>query len=147
MTMSIRKATVFDCDFCSINNMYGKSFRTFEIDRVLDDIRDAQSHGAKALMVADDNITIAGKRYMELCDAIIDAKLNHLKYFVQASVQGLKKTPGLAAKMVKAGARWIFLGIENESEEALDFLVKSNQFKKSDTFDVIGELKEQGAMV
>jgi len=64
------RGCVFDCDFCSINNMYGKSFRKFKIDRVIDDIRDAQSHGAKALMVSDDNITISGKRYMELLSLI-----------------------------------------------------------------------------
>jgi len=141
------RGCVYDCDFCSINNMYGKSIRKYKIERVIEDIRDAQSHGAKALMVSDDNITINGKRFMELCDAIIDAKLNHLKYFVQASVKGIKNTPGLAEKMVKAGARWIFLGIENESDEAMDFLVKSNQFKKSDAFDVIKELKQHGALV
>jgi radical SAM superfamily enzyme YgiQ (UPF0313 family) len=141
------RGCVFDCDFCSINNMYGKSIRKYKIERVIEDIRDAQAHGAKALMIADDNVTLTGKHYMELCDTIIDAKLNHLKYFVQASVKGIKSTPGLAEKMVKSGARWIFLGIENESEEAMDFLVKSNQFKKSDAFEVIRELKMNGAMV
>ena len=141
------RGCVYDCDFCSINNMYGKSIRKYNIDRVIEDIQDAKSYGAKALMISDDNITINGKRFIELCDAIIDAKLNHLKYFVQASVKGIKNTPGLAKKMVQAGARWIFLGIENKSNKTLAFLSKSNQFKSSDTFDVIKELKLYGALV
>jgi len=72
------RGCVYDCDFCSINNMYGKSIRKYKIERVIDDIRDAESHGAKALMISDDNITINGKRVIELCDAIIDAFPVHI---------------------------------------------------------------------
>jgi radical SAM superfamily enzyme YgiQ (UPF0313 family) len=136
-----------DCDFCSIRSMYGKSFRKYKIERVLNDIRDAQKHGAKSLMITDDNPTLAGRRYKELCEAIIEAKLNKIRYYIQASINGLKNTPGLIETMVKSGARWVFLGIENESDETLEFLDKSNQFKKSDAFEVIGELKEHGAIV
>jgi len=34
------------CKFCSINLMYGKRFRRFSIERVIEDIRDAEAHGA-----------------------------------------------------------------------------------------------------
>lgn len=137
----------FSCDFCCIRSMYGRSYRTYRIDRVLDDIRDARSHGAQAIFIADDNITLDGKRFAELCDAIIDARLNTLKYFPQVSVRGLHRTPGLIEKMAASGVRWVFLGIENTSHENLDFLDKSDQFEISDVDEVLKELRRNNILV
>ncbi len=135
------------CNFCSILKMYGKSFRKYKIERVLDDIRDAKRNGAKALFVVDDNITLDGKRYKELCEAIIDAKLNDIKFIIQTSIKGLKNTPGLIETMAKAGTQWVFLGIESTSEEALNFMKKDGQFKKSDTAEIVSELQKNGCIV
>ncbi len=135
------------CNFCSISVMYGRSFRTYTIERVINDIRDAVKHGAKTILFADDNITLSGNRFKALCRAIIDAKLEHIRYICQASVQGLKKTPGLAELMVEAGFKWIQLGIENTLDEALDFFNKSNQLTVDDAFEVISKLKELGVKV
>ncbi len=64
------RGCVFDCNFCSIRYMYGKSFRKFSIERILLDLEDAKRHGAKAVFIADDNITLDGKRYLKLCEEI-----------------------------------------------------------------------------
>ncbi len=140
------RGCVFDCNFCSIRYMYGKSFRKFSIERILADLEDAKRHGAKAVFIADDNITLDGKRYLNLCNEITKAKLN-LTFAVQASVQGIRKTPGLAEAMAKAGTKFVFLGIENASDDALAFMQKSNQLKSSDTIEVVKELKKYGMLV
>jgi len=46
------------CKFCSINLMYGRHFRRFSIERVIEDIRDAEAHGAGSIFFPDDNITL-----------------------------------------------------------------------------------------
>jgi anaerobic magnesium-protoporphyrin IX monomethyl ester cyclase len=140
------RGCVYDCNFCSIRNMYGKSFRKFSIDRIMTDLEDAKRHGARSIFITDDNITLDGKRYMELCDEIIKSKLN-LTFAVQASVRGIRKTPGLAEAMAKAGTKFVFLGIENVSDSALEFMHKSNQLKSSDTELVVKELKKHKIMV
>src|ERR1035438_10834707 len=50
------------CNFCSIREMYGTSFRMFPIDRVLADIEDAYSRGARHIFCTDDNITLDMER-------------------------------------------------------------------------------------
>jgi len=127
--------------------MYGKSFRTYKIERILEDIRDARSHGARAIAISDDNITIHGKRYLELCEAIIDAGLDDLRYSVQASVRGIKQTPELAAAMARSGTKWVFLGIENAEDKSLHFLEKDRQFSAADTEIVVRHLRELGIIV
>ncbi len=140
------RGCVYDCNFCSIRNMYGKSFRKFTIDRIMTDIEDAKRHGARSIFITDDNITLDGKRYLELCDEIVKSKV-HMTFGVQASVRGIRKTPGLAEAMAKSGTKFVFLGIENVSDSALEFMHKSNQLKSSDTELVVKELKKYKIMV
>jgi len=141
------RGCVYDCNFCSIQNMYGKSYRKFKIERLLDDIRDAKKYGARSLMMTDDNISLDGKRFKQICEAITDAKLNDIKYLTQASVDGIRRTPGLAKAMAESGMNWVFLGIESSDDTALDYLNKSQQLKSSDTVEVVKELKAYGIIV
>ena len=140
------RVCVYDCNFCSIRYMYGKSFRKFATDRILLDLEDARRHGATHIFITDDNITLDGRRLQELCDAITTSGLK-MKFAMQASVKGLRKNPGLAAAMARAGTRIVFLGIENASDSALAFMHKSNQLKSSDTRAVVADLKKHGILV
>lgn len=141
------RGCVYDCNFCSIRQMYGKTFRKFKIERVLQDIRNTKQYGARSLMITDDNITLDGKRYKELCMAIKDSGLNDMRYLLQASVRGIKNTPGLAKAMADSGTKWVFLGIENVSDENLEYMSKGEQFSNQDTYDVVSELRSYGIIV
>jgi anaerobic magnesium-protoporphyrin IX monomethyl ester cyclase len=117
------RGCTYDCSFCSIIEMRGRNFYTFDIDRVLDDIRDARAHGARVLFFVDDNITLDVKRFERFCVAIIDARLNDLDYYVQAMTSPIAAHgETLAPLMRRAGFRYVFLGIENLVDEDLQFL-------------------------
>jgi anaerobic magnesium-protoporphyrin IX monomethyl ester cyclase len=117
------RGCTYDCSFCSIIEMRGRNFHSFSIDRVLADIRDARDRGARSIFVVDDNIMLNVRRFEVLCQAIIDAGLNRLDYFVQAMTSSIAKHGNtLAPLMRRAGFRYAFLGIENILEEDLQFL-------------------------
>jgi radical SAM superfamily enzyme YgiQ (UPF0313 family) len=141
------RGCTYDCNFCSISQMYGRTYRAYKIKRVLDDIRDAKNRGARAIMIMDDNITLDGARYKDLCEAITDAKLNSIRYSVQAGVRGIKCTRGLAKAMAESGVEWVFLGIEGASDSMLASMKKDTQFSASDAADVVQELKGYGIIV
>ena len=67
------RGCTFDCSFCSIIEMRGRNFHTFDFARVLADIRDARAHGARAVFLVDDNITLNVRRFEALCRAIVEA--------------------------------------------------------------------------
>ena len=46
-----------NCKFCSITQMYGRSFRKYSIDRVISDLKSLRNRGTKAVFLSDDNIT------------------------------------------------------------------------------------------
>jgi radical SAM superfamily enzyme YgiQ (UPF0313 family) len=117
------RGCTFDCSFCSIIEMRGRNFHTFNFDRVLADIRDARDHGARTIFLVDDNITLNVRRFEALCHAIIEAGLNKLDYFVQAMTSAIANHgETLAPLMRQAGFRYVFLGIENILEGDLKFL-------------------------
>ena len=61
------RGCTFDCSFCSIIEMRGRNFHRFPIERVIDDIRDAEARGARSIFIVDDNITLDVERFEELC--------------------------------------------------------------------------------
>jgi radical SAM superfamily enzyme YgiQ (UPF0313 family) len=114
------------CNFCSIREMYGRSFRLFPLDRVLADIEDAYSRGARHIFITDDNITLDMDRFEQLCEGVILLKLKNLMFTTQASPIGFAHRPDIAKKMVQAGFVSIFLGIENASIKNLRTMNKPN---------------------
>lgn len=119
------------CNFCSMNRMYGRTFRTYSFERVTLDLANAKKFGAKYIAFADDNITLNVKRFESLCDAIVAAGHNDLRYIVQASTVGIASSPVLAQKMARAGIQIVFLGIENVSERNLKMMNKGNILEKT----------------
>jgi len=122
------RGCTFDCSFCSIIEMRGRNFHTYTFDRVIADIRDAYDHGARAIFIVDDNITLNVKRFEALCHAIKDAGLNSIDYTVQAMTSAIANHgESLTRLMREAGFRYVFLGIENILEEDLQFLRASSK--------------------
>jgi len=117
------RGCTFDCSFCSIIEMRGRNFHRFPIPRVIDDIADARTRGARAIFLVDDNITLDVERFKALCEAIIEAGLTDIDYLVQgmtSAIAGHGET--LAPLMQRAGFRYVFLGIENVLDDDLAFL-------------------------
>jgi radical SAM superfamily enzyme YgiQ (UPF0313 family) len=117
------RGCTYDCSFCSIIEMRGRNFHTFDFSRVLADIADARARGARAIFIVDDNITLNVARFEALCRAITDAGLNDIHYIVQAMTSSIANHGAeLAPLMRRAGFRYVFLGIENVLDEDLAFL-------------------------
>jgi len=117
------RGCTYDCSFCSIIEMRGRNFHTWSYDRVIADIADARSRGARAIFLVDDNITLNAARFKGLCQAIIDAGLHDIDYIVQAMTSAIASSGDeLGVAMRAAGFRYVFLGIENILDQDLAFL-------------------------
>jgi len=115
------------CNFCSMKHMYGRTFRTYPVSRVLRDIDDIYfKRKTRYIFINDDNMVLNPARVMELCDAIIARKYKGLNLFVQADCISMAKNEKMVAKMAAAGFRSVFLGIENGSEKNLAAAGKSD---------------------
>ncbi|MBW1704887.1 MAG: cobalamin-dependent protein, partial [Deltaproteobacteria bacterium] len=108
------------CTYCSIRHMYGKSFRTFPIERVLTDLDDIYyTRKTRWVFIADDNLVLDPEWVIEICDAIIARDYKKLNIVVQADCISMAKNEEMVHKMALAGIRSVFLGIENVSKKNL----------------------------
>ena len=102
------------CNYCSIRHMYGKSFRTYPISRVLEDLDEiCYRRRTRWIFIADDNLVLDPERVMDLCDAIIDRGYPKLKLVTQADCISIARNEEMVRKMARAGFKSVFLGIEN----------------------------------
>jgi radical SAM superfamily enzyme YgiQ (UPF0313 family) len=133
------RGCTFDCSFCSIIEMRGRNFFTYSLDRVIADIRDAYNHGARAIFIIDDNITLDVHRFEDFCRAIVKAGLNKLDYTVQAMTSAIANHgETLAPLMRQAGFRYVFLGIENILEDDLKFLRAKSKNEEREHGRIVG---------
>jgi len=119
--METSRGCTRSCNFCSIRHMYGRSFRTYPMERILADI-DSIYHKNKCrwIFISDDNFVLAPKRVMDLCRGIIARRYRALHFVVQADCVTMAKNEEMVRLMAQAGFKSIFLGIENVSKKNLE---------------------------
>ncbi|HLQ76138.1 MAG TPA: radical SAM protein [Terriglobia bacterium] len=133
------RGCTFDCSFCSIIEMRGRNFHTYDLDRVIADIRDAYDKGARAIFLVDDNITLNIHRFESLCRKIVEVGLNRIDYIVQAMTSSIANHgDSLAPLMQQAGFRYVFLGIENILDTDLGFLRAQSKNEERNNGHVVG---------
>lgn len=134
------------CNFCSMKHMYGRTFRTYPISRVLEDIDDIYyKRKVRSIFITDDNMVLNPSRVMELCDAIIARKYKNLKLIVQADCITIARREDMVAKMAAAGFCSVFLGIENGSKKNLEAAGKGDIVAASKK--AVGNCHKYGMMV
>ena len=130
--METSRGCTRSCNFCSMKHMYGKTFRTFPIDRVLSDLDNIYyKRRTRGVFIVDDNFVLNPKRVMTLCDAIAERKYKDLNLIVQADCISVAKNEEMVERMARAGFRTVFLGIENVSRKNLEAAHKGNTVEGS----------------
>jgi anaerobic magnesium-protoporphyrin IX monomethyl ester cyclase len=125
--METSRGCTRSCNFCSMRHMYGRSFRTYPIERVLADLDDIYyKRRVRWVFIVDDNMVLNPKRVIALCDAIIARNYRKLNLVVQADCISMAQNEEMVSKMAQAGFKSVFLGIENASEKNLESAGKGN---------------------
>ncbi len=108
------------CNYCSMRHMYGRTFRTYPIERVLRDLDDIYfKRKARWAFVVDDNMVLDPQRVIALCDAIIARGYRKLNLVVQADCITMSTQEEMVKKMAQAGFKSVFLGVENATKKNL----------------------------
>jgi len=130
--METSRGCTRSCNFCSIRNMYGRSFRTFPIEHVLANLDDIYyKRKTRWVLIADDNLVLAPDRVIILCDAIIQKNYKNLNFVIQADCVSMARNEEMVRKLSLAGVKSVFLGIENASPKNLRTAQKGDITKAS----------------
>ena len=112
----------FQCSFCVASQMFGAKFRARSAKNVLDELQWLKDdYGAEGIAFQDDTLTFDRKRATEICDGMIERKLNlHWGCGTRADVV----TKEVLTKMSKAGCDEICFGVESGCQRIRDSLKK-----------------------
>jgi anaerobic magnesium-protoporphyrin IX monomethyl ester cyclase len=114
----------YNCKFCSIQRMYGNTFRRYPIPRIIEDLQAIRSRGTKSVFFVDDNITHDIDHFRRVCRAIVQHGLNDMCYLTQVTAVGIAQNPELVAEMDRANFRIVFVGFESMEPAALKGMKK-----------------------
>ena len=126
--MSISRGCVFNCGFCETRKLWGNICRGFSPQRIIGEIKDLQSrYGTKGIYFINDNFTLRKKETAELCNLMLENKLN-LEWVCDTRVDLVNDE--LLALMSKAGCKTIWFGVESASEQVLQRIGRNTKLEQ-----------------
>jgi len=142
MNIQYSRGCPFDCEFCNITVLYGRSPRTKTREQILAELEGLYTRGWRnGVFIVDDNfIGNKGKLKQEILPAVIDWMEKHKRPFsllTEVSIN-LSDDEELMRLMVKAGFDTVFVGIESPNEESL---AECNKFQNKNR-DLIASVKK-----
>jgi anaerobic magnesium-protoporphyrin IX monomethyl ester cyclase len=110
----------YDCSFCAASKFCGTRWRARSPESVVDEVALLKSQfGFGAVSFVDDNFMLSPKRVSEICDHMLKRGVK-MNWMALSRADTIVKEEALVAKMYRAGARILFLGIESGAQEMLD---------------------------
>lgn len=112
----------FDCNFCSVTQMFGRRLRKRSVTRVLQEIEEFDD-GATHVFFYDDNFTADRKHALAIAEGIIERGLS-ITWSAQVRTD-IYKDPELLEAMSRSGCITVFIGFESINPDALTEINKT----------------------
>jgi radical SAM superfamily enzyme YgiQ (UPF0313 family) len=148
MAVQFSRGCPFDCEFCDIIVMNGRVPRTKAPAQVVAELEALRRRGWRDMVfIVDDNFIGDRRRTRALLDALIawrERTRTTIGFLTEASVN-LADDPDLCARMVAAGFKKVFVGIETPSAESLEECRKRQN--RGDLVAAVHRLQQAGLEV
>lgn len=138
----------FKCSFCCINAPFERNtIRFWSSKHVVNQIKIlTEKYNIFNIKIPDEMFVLNPKQVSAICDEII--KLGHgdkLNFWAYARIDTLEDNEMLK-KMMKAGIKWLALGIESSSKHVRDGVVKG-RFDNYDIESIVKKVRDMGFLV
>jgi anaerobic magnesium-protoporphyrin IX monomethyl ester cyclase len=108
------RGCVFDCAYCGSVSFWGRKWRYRSATNVLDEIQQlVKNEGVRSIYIFDDNFPVHKKRAMEICQGIIERKLD-IQWACCSHVKMINEE--LLGAMKESGCVSIDFGVESGSD-------------------------------
>ena len=122
-TMNTSRGCPFDCKFCSVKSIWGKTYRFMSAHRVVEDIQFMiKKYSAQGIYFREDNFTLNKKRTIEFCQLLLSKNIK-IDWFCETRVDRLDDEP-FQQLMKDAGCKVFYIGVESGSPRMLEFYNK-----------------------
>ncbi len=134
-----RRGCPMDCSYCSTATIEGRIMRKFSPDKAVDALIRYVETGFNQFFFVDNTFNLPVSYAMEICDRIIDAKLN-IRW--RCIFYPWKAGDELIEKMARAGCTEVSFGFESSSEKILKLFHK--RFRPDEVIIISETLKKHG---
>ncbi|MHB8108675.1 MAG: B12-binding domain-containing radical SAM protein [Syntrophorhabdaceae bacterium] len=149
LTVQYSRGCPYNCDFCDITTMYGRTPRLKGARQFLDELQMIYDRGWRgSVFVVDDNFIGNRVAVKKMLPQIIEWMQVHdypFEFFTEASIN-IADDETLIHLMVEAGFKQVFIGLETPNEESLQECSK-NQNCERDLTASIRKLQGSGIEV
>ncbi len=128
----------YNCEFCSVSDVYGKKIRHLPIPFVVRDIENANS---KIFLLLDDNVAADPKYAKELFEALAPQKI---EWGGQSTIN-IAQDSQLLKLCQKSGCRGLFIGLESVSPVSMSRMHKTFKSIKENE-DAIKKIQDAGIL-
>jgi anaerobic magnesium-protoporphyrin IX monomethyl ester cyclase len=120
--MSIMRGCPFNCAFCEISHLWGRTCRAFSPSRVVEEIQHLkEKYGTKGIYFINDNFTVRKNLTVELCKLMRESKLD-IEWVCDTRVDLVSRD--MLREMKAAGCKTVWYGGESGSPRVLEKLNK-----------------------
>ena len=111
------RGCVYDCTYCGSVRFWGRQWRHRSAENVLEEMESLiETAGARSFYFFDDNFTVIKKRVFDICDGILERKLN-IMWSCCSHIRNVSSD--LLKAMKKSGCVSIDFGVESGSNKIL----------------------------
>ncbi len=112
----------YNCIFCSSCKFWGKKYRVRSPENVIKELEFiSHEYGVKKIEFSDDDFAINKKRAKQICQLMIDRKID-IKWNTHIRVDNVNKE--LLSLMKEAGCYYVSYGVESGSQKILDKVIE-----------------------
>ncbi|MFT4180302.1 MAG: radical SAM protein [Rhizobium sp.] len=137
----------FECSFCTIINVQGRHSRFRTADELETIIRLNAAAGVNKFFVTDDNFA-RNRNWEAYCDRLIELREREgldVRLLIQVDTMA-HRIPGFIDKVVRAGVRLIFIGLENINPDNLE-AAKKRQNRIEEYREMVLEWKRHPVVI
>lgn len=132
-TFNTSRGCPFQCSFCSVNAIWGRSYRYMSAERVLDDVaRMISNYGLRVAYFREDHFTLNKRRTEEFCEGLLDRDMK-IDWMSESRVDNFDD-PAYVELMACSGCKALYIGVESGSPRMLELMQKGesvDQFIKA----------------
>jgi radical SAM superfamily enzyme YgiQ (UPF0313 family) len=112
----------FDCSFCSVTGMFGKTFRFRSTENIIEELR-RYNDKKNSIFFYDDNFAANRQRAKALCEAMIREKFK-FQWTTQVRAD-VARDLELVRLMKRSGCHTVYIGFESVNPKSLEGMHKS----------------------
>lgn len=127
-TMNTSRGCPFNCTFCTVKAVWGRTYRCMSAERVVSDIeRMIRCYGARSIYFREDHFTLNRNRTIEFCGLLLKKNIK-IKWMCETRADDLNDYEYVRL-MADAGCVMLYVGVESGSPRMLEY------FKKGETVE------------